>query len=212
MLGNRSLRAPLTALPLAAAIGVALAVPASAEPPGIPDPATAQAELGELTVAPEGSMDGYSRDQFPHWIDGPNGCNTRESVLKRDGTNVQVGSDCYPTSGTWYSPYDGATWTKASDLDIDHVVPLAEAWRTGAARWTIDQRQAFANDLDGPQLIAVTDNVNQEKGDQTPDKWMPPRADYACTYASMWIGSKHKYKLTITDAEKSALQKALGTC
>ncbi|MCI2419628.1 HNH endonuclease family protein [Saccharopolyspora sp. K220] len=212
MTGHRTLRATLTALPLAGLLGLALAVPANAEPPGIPDPAAAKSQLAELTVAPEGSMDGYSREKFPHWIEGPDNCNTRESVLKRDGDNVQVGSDCYPTSGSWFSPYDGETWTQPSDVDIDHVVPLAAAWRSGAAQWTQDQRQAFANDLDSPQLIAVTDNVNQEKGDQTPDQWMPPVAGYHCTYASMWVASKHKYQLTITEAEKGALQTALDGC
>jgi len=209
---KRSLRAALTALPMAGALSLGLALPADAEPPGIPDPATAQTELDQLVVAPEGSLDGYSRERFPHWNEGPDGCSTREAVLKRDGKDVQVGSDCYPTSGTWVSPYDDATWSKASDLDIDHVVPLAAAWRSGAAKWTDEQRQAFANDLEGPQLIAVTDNVNQEKSDQTPDHWMPPSQGYHCRYATMWIGSKHKYQLTVTDAEKAALQQALGSC
>ena len=157
-------------------------------------------------------MDGYDRDKFPHWSEGPDNCNTREAVLKRDGENVETGSDCYPTSGTWYSPYDGATWTQPSDVDIDHVVPLAAAWRSGAAEWTTEKREQFANDLDGPQLIAVTDNVNQSKGDQTPDEWMPPRAEYHCTYASMWIGTKAKWDLTVTEAEKAALEEALQTC
>ncbi|MFR9730455.1 HNH endonuclease family protein [Saccharopolyspora sp. MS10] len=212
MTSTRSLRAALTALPLAGALSLAAAVPAGAEPPGIPDPATAQTQLDELRVAPEGSSDGYDRDRFPHWIGGADGCNTRESVLKRDGEDVEVGSDCYPTSGTWNSPYDGGSWTKPSDVDIDHVVPLAAAWRSGASEWTDDQREAFANDLEGPQLIAVTDNVNQQKSDQTPDEWMPPEAGYHCTYASMWIGSKSKYELTVTEAEKTALKDALGTC
>ncbi|GAA4610876.1 HNH endonuclease family protein [Saccharopolyspora hordei] len=207
-----TLRATLTALPLAVALGLGLATPAGAEPPGIPDPATAKAALAELVVAPEGSMDGYDRDKFPHWIEGSDGCNTRESVLKRDGDGVEVGSDCYPTSGSWYSPYDGETWTQPSDVDIDHVVPLAAAWRSGASEWTQEQRERFANDLDGPQLIAVTDNVNQSKGDQTPDEWMPPRAEYHCTYASMWVGVKDKYQLTVTEAEKAALQEALDGC
>ena len=82
-------------------------------------------------------------------------------------------SGCAATSGSWYSPYDGATWTAASDVDIDHMVPLAEAWSSGASSWTTAQRQAFANDLTRPQLIAVTDNVNQSKGDQDPAKWLP---------------------------------------
>ncbi|MBK0866030.1 MULTISPECIES: HNH endonuclease family protein [unclassified Saccharopolyspora] len=212
MTTKQSLRAALTALPLAGVLTLGLATPAGAEPPGIPDPATAQAELGELVVAPEGSLDGYDRDKFPHWNEGSDGCSTREAVLKRDGENVEVGSDCYPTSGTWNSPYDGGSWTKPSDLDIDHVVPLAAAWRSGAAQWSQEQRQAFANDLESPQLIAVTDNVNQEKSDQPPDQWLPPEAGYHCTYASMWIGSKHKYELTVTEAEKGALEQALGTC
>ena len=82
-------------------------------------------------------------------------------------------SACAATSGSWYSAYDGATWTAASDVDIDHLVPLAEAWDSGASGWTTAQRQAFANDLTRPQLIAVTDNVNQSKGDQDPAEWMP---------------------------------------
>ena len=212
MTSHRSLRATLLTTSAASALVLALATPAAAEPPGIPDPGTASGQLDELTVAPEGPMDGYDRDRFPHWSEGADNCNTRESVLQRDGENVEVGADCYPTSGTWHSAYDGADWNKASDLDIDHVVPLAAAWRSGAADWTDERREQFANDLESPQLIAVTDSVNQEKGDQTPATWMPPLADYHCTYASMWIGAKHKWGLTVSEAEKSSLADALGTC
>lgn len=200
------------ALPLTGVLLAGLATPASAMPPGIPAPQQARSELAQLAVAPDGPMDGYDRSKFPHWDEGPGGCNTRESVLKRDGQNVRTGSDCYPTSGTWVSPYDGQRWTKASQLDIDHVVPLADAWRTGAAKWTQQQREAFANDLNSPQLVAVTHTVNEAKGDQSPDRWMPPKKDFACTYASMWIASKSKYKLTVTAPEKQALGNALGTC
>lgn len=208
----RPLSTALTALPLAGVLLAGLSTPASAVPPGIPDPQQARGELDQLAVAPDGPMDGYDRTKFPHWDEGPGGCNTRESVLKRDGQDVRTGSDCYPTSGTWISAYDGGRWTKASKLDIDHVVPLAAAWRTGAARWSQQQREAFANDLSSPQLLAVTDTVNQAKGDQSPDRWMPPKADFACTYASMWIASKHKWQLTVTAPEKEALGRALGTC
>jgi hypothetical protein len=120
----------------------ALAVPAAAQaaPPGIPSTATAQAQLTALTVATQGSMSGYSRDRFNHWITISGSCNTRETVLKRDGSGVVTDSSCAATSGSWYSPYDGATWTAASDVDIDHVVPLAEAWRSGADTWTTSRR------------------------------------------------------------------------
>ncbi|MDW3845416.1 HNH endonuclease family protein [Micromonospora sp. BRA006-A] len=204
------------AITVAALAGAVLAVvngqSASATPPGIPSKATAQSQLNALTVAAQGSTAGYSRDLFPHWITITGTCNTREQVLKRDGTSVVVNSSCAATSGRWYSPYDGATWYAASDVDIDHVVPLAEAWRSGASSWTTSRRQSFANDLTRPQLIAVTDNVNQAKGDQDPSTWQPPLTSYRCTYSKMWISVKYNWGLTLQSSEKSALQSMLNTC
>ncbi|MGH3243287.1 MAG: HNH endonuclease family protein [Spirillospora sp.] len=185
---------------------------AGAAPPPPPGASTAAQHLAALTVRAEGSSDGYDRDKFPHWINQGNNCNTREVVLKRDGSSVQTGSDCYPTSGTWKSPYDGATWTQPSDIDIDHMVPLAEAWRSGASSWTTSRRQAFANDLASSQLWAVTDNVNQAKGDKDPAEWTPPLASFRCMYARSWIDVKYRYGLTVDSAEKSALSSLLGTC
>lgn len=173
--------------------------------------ATARSYLASLTVATE-DRTGYSRDLFPHWITISGACNTRETVLKRDGSNVVTDSACAATSGSWYSPYDGATWSAASDVDIDHVVPLAEAWDSGASRWSTSQRQSFANDLTRPQLIAVTDNVNQAKGDQDPATWMPSRTAYRCTYARAWVQVKYYYNLSVDSAEKSALTNYLAGC
>lgn len=209
---RRAVRHSLTVLAATAVLSGTLVSVAEATPPGIPSTTTAKSELASLTVKADGSQTGYSRDKFPHWIDQGNSCNTRELVLKRDGTNVQTGSDCAATSGSWFSPYDGETWTATSDVDIDHVVPLADAWRTGASGWTTAQRQAYANDLTDPQLIAVTDNVNQQKGDKSPDQWKPPLTSYWCTYAKMWVAVKTKFKLTINTAEKSALTDMLGRC
>ncbi|TXS02784.1 HNH endonuclease [Streptomyces sp. col6] len=197
---------------LAVTTGLLTAPGAQAAMPTPVSASTARTYLSELTVQAEGSSSGYSRDKFPHWITQSGACNTREVVLKRDGTNVSQDSSCAATSGSWYSEYDGATWTAASDLDIDHMVPLAEAWRSGASSWTTAQRQAYANDLTRPQLIAVTDNVNQSKGDKDPASWMPSRAAYKCTYVRAWIHVKHYYKLTVDSAEKSALQSALSGC
>ncbi|WP_433204517.1 HNH endonuclease family protein [Dactylosporangium sp. CS-047395] len=208
----RVVRAAAVVAAVTAGSVVALAGPAGATPPGIPSKATAQSQLNGLTVATEGSMSGYSRDKFPHWITISGSCDTRETVLKRDGTSVVTSSACAATSGRWYSPYDGATWTAAGDVDIDHVVPLAEAWRSGASSWTTAQRQSFANDLSHPQLIAVTDNVNQSKGDQDPSTWQPPLSSYRCTYARMWISVKSTYKLKLQSAEKTALQSMLNAC
>ncbi|MFD9466010.1 HNH endonuclease family protein [Streptomyces sp. NPDC060027] len=184
---------------------------ASAALPTPVSAATARTYLASLTVATE-NRTGYNRDLFPHWITISGACNTRETVLKRDGSGVVTDSACASTSGSWYSVYDGATWTAASDLDIDHLVPLAEAWDSGASAWTTAQRQAFANDLTRPQLIAVTDNVNQAKGDQDPATWMPSRTAYACTYVRAWVQVKYYYNLKVDSAEKSKLTSVLSGC
>jgi hypothetical protein len=185
---------------------------ANAIPPGIPSAEVARTELAALTVAPDGSMDGYDRDKFPHWHTVDGACNTREMVLRRDGDGVEVGDDCAPTTGSWTSPYDGDTWTQPSDVDIDHMVPLAAAWRSGASSWTTAQREKFANDLDSPQLWAVTDNVNQEKGDKTPESWKPPQESEWCQYARAFTHVKHTYELTVKATEQDALEEMLATC
>lgn len=206
------LRPAVAVFVLVAAATLTLTGPATATPPGIPSESTARTWLSTIRVAPLGTSDGYSRDLFPHWWTVTGTCNTREMVLQRDGTNVVVDSSCAAISGSWYSPYDGATWRAASDVDIDHVVPLSNAWRTGARSWTTAKREAFANDRYHPQLIAVTDNVNQAKGDQSPDQWKPPLTSYWCTYAKMWVASKYEWGLWVTSTERSALYGMLDRC
>ncbi|WP_089101417.1 HNH endonuclease family protein [Streptomyces hyaluromycini] len=184
---------------------------ASAALPTPVSASTARTYLASLTVATE-VRTGYARDLFPTWDTISGTCNTREWILKRDGTNVVTNSACTATSGSWYSPYDGATWTAASDVDIDHLVPLAEAWDSGARNWTTAQREAFANDVTRPQLLAVTDNVNQSKGDQDPATWMPSLTSYRCTYVRAWVQVKYYYDLSVDSAEKSALTSYLSAC
>jgi hypothetical protein len=174
--------------------------------------ADATQQLSELKIAARGTMTGYSRDKFKHWDSQGNSCDTREVVLKRAGKDVKAGSDCKPTSGTWVSVYDGATWTKAGDLDIDHMVPLGQAWVSGARSWTQEKREQFANDLERPQLFAVTASVNRQKSDKAPDEWKPPSVGFWCTYATDWVTVKHYYGLTVTDMEKKALQDMLKKC
>ncbi|MEV5727372.1 HNH endonuclease family protein [Streptomyces pharetrae] len=196
---------------LLASLALVDAPSASAALPTPVSATTARTYLASLPVATE-DRTGYNRDLFPHWITQSGTCNTRETVLKRDGSGVVTDSSCAATSGSWYSPYDGATWTAASDVDIDHLVPLAEAWDSGADSWTTSRRQAFANDLTRPQLLAVTDHVNQAKGDQDPATWMPSRTTYRCTYVRAWVQVKYYYGLSVDSAEKSALQSHLAAC
>jgi hypothetical protein len=188
------------------------AAPTSGSRPGSGSAKDASALLDKLTVADKaGSMSGYSREKFPHWKSTGKNCDVRDSVLERDGTKVKL-SGCNVVAGTWKSIYDDKTLTSPTQVDIDHMVPLANAWRSGAAKWTTDQREAFANDLDRPQLVAVSAGSNRSKGDQDPSTWKPPAQDAWCTYAQDWVTVKSYYKLTVLQKEKDTLKDMLGTC
>jgi hypothetical protein len=171
----------------------------------------AGAELGKLTVAADSSMRGYSRARFPHWRSTGTNCDVRDSVLKRDGTQVKL-SGCNVVGGKWISPYDKTTITDPTKIDVDHMVPLADAWRSGADKWDDDRRGDFANDLTRPQLRAVSASSNRAKGDQDPSQWKPANRDFWCQYAQSWIAVKTYWKLTVTTAEKTALGDMLKTC
>ncbi|MEU6053154.1 HNH endonuclease family protein [Streptomyces xanthochromogenes] len=201
--------APVSASPATAAHTAPVLRRALPEPP----PAdVARGELGDLNVEAPHAMAGYSRTKFPHWAMQGNQCDTREIVLQRDGQDVVQDDQCRAVSGTWHSEYDGKTLTAASQVDIDHMVPLAAAWRAGADQWDTPRRKAFANDLEHSQLIAVSAASNRSKGDQTPDLWKPPLPSYWCTYSRAWIDVKHVYQLNVTEAEKNALGEMLNTC
>lgn len=198
---------------LAAALTLATAtacVPV-VDPPGAQPATGATDQLAELTVANAGSMRGYSRARFPHWRDTGANCDVRDTVLRRDGTAIKV-SGCNVTGGRWTSSYDGKAFTDPSLMDVDHMVPLANAWRSGAATWTDERRGDFANDLDRPQLIAVSASSNRAKGDQDPAQWKPPRRAVWCTYAQDWVAVKYHWQLSVTAAEKEALTDMLETC
>jgi hypothetical protein len=158
---------------------------------------------------------GYRRSLFVHWsdLDG-NGCDTREEVLKRDSiSKPQVDPyRCYVVAGDWYSKYDGKTLSDRSDVDIDHVVALKEAWESGAWAWSMSQRQAFANDLtDRRTLIAVTDRVNASKSDKDPSNWMPPLKSYWCTYLGDWISVKARWGLSMDQSEFGRIKNLLAS-
>lgn len=200
---------PATTLVL---IGVS-AAPALAEPPAPPSTATARQELAALTVAAPHSMDGYARDKFDIWSSQPGGCTTRQTVLARDGKDVQdKPGSCQPASGSWYSTYDDTTVTDVTKATVDHMVPLAEAWRSGADNWSADQRKAFGNDLKDPQLLIASEASNTSKSDSGPADWKPANHGFWCTYAKDYTHIKSVWKLTTTDAEKTALSSMLDTC
>jgi len=186
--------------------------PGSATQTSTSDATSAAGQLDTLKVVTKaGSMAGYSREKFPHWRSTGTNCDVRDSVLKRDGVKVKL-SGCNVVAGTWKSIYDGKVLDSPTKVDIDHMVPLANAWRSGASSWTTDKRGDFANDLDDPQLVAVSATANRSKGDQDPSTWKPTDKSAWCEYAQDWIAVKAHWKLTITGQEKTALKKMLETC
>ncbi|MFY1634724.1 HNH endonuclease family protein [Solwaraspora sp. WMMB335] len=196
------------------AVDIEITSPTADPPSGTPGGGSAgdaAALLDQLAVAEPGSMSGYSRDRFPHWSRTGDNCDVRDTVLERDGTGIEV-DGCNVVGGQWLSAYDGRAFTDPRELDIDHMVPLANAWRSGADGWDDDRRREFANDLDRPQLFAVSASSNRAKGDQDPAQWQPPNRDYWCTYAQDWITVKHYWELTVTTEERSALGDMLATC
>ncbi|SDY13738.1 Protein of unknown function [Micromonospora pattaloongensis] len=205
-------RRTAAALLAAAAVAGAAACAPSPGPTTAPSSAADSVQLlGRLTVATAGSMRGYSRSRFPHWRETGENCDVRDTVLKRDGRDVRL-RGCNVVGGRWVSVYDDRTLSDPSQVDIDHVVPLANAWRSGAADWDDQRRGEFANDLTRPQLIAVSATSNRAKGDQDPSQWKPPNRDYWCTYAEHWIAVKHHWRLSVTSAEKATLTDMLETC
>ena len=170
--------------------------------------------LARLRTAPE-QRTGYDRSLFTLWIDADgDGCDTRREVLISESlTPVTIGTGCFLTGGSWLSLYDGQRFTDPSGLDIDHVVPLAEAWDSGAFGWSADRRQAFANDLDASwALIAVSATSNRSKGDQDPADWLPFSASDLCSYLGDWLAVKVRWSLAVDPIERNALSGLVGEC
>ena len=166
-----------------------------------------------LRIEPE-HVGGYDRDLFADWYDADrDGCNTRKEVLIAESLDpVQIGSGCSISGGRWFSIYDNVETTDSSKFDIDHMVPLSEAWDSGAWNWNADQRKHFANDLDQPFfLIAVTASSNRSKSDRDPAQWMPPNAGYHCTYVRIWIEIKRAWDLSVDQAEHDYLANKLAS-
>jgi len=163
---------------------------------------------------PETYSEVYNRKDWPHWIDGDGDCqNTRQELLiatSKVPVQFKDSRQCTVKFGQWYGVYTGLTFTKSSDVDIDHVVPLAHAHRHGAHNWTEVQREAFANDTEN--LLVVDDSTNQSKSDQAPHEWLPPMESYWCKYGKRWERVKDKYGLRYSNEERITLSQLAETC
>lgn len=165
--------------------------------------------IDQLPLATE-TRAGYDRAKFNHWVDADGDCrDTRDEVLAAESTVAVTGCDIQ--HGHWISYYDGVTTRDSSSFDIDHLVPLAEAWDSGAKRWNATTRQRFANDLRDPRsLVAVTASSNRSKADRDPAEWMPARG--RCKYVRQWVAVKIRWQLTVDRAEKRALRRHASGC
>jgi hypothetical protein len=214
---------PTAAAPIGTTTPAPSAGEASSEPSptgtaGAPPTAGALEPLGALLsllrVAPE-DRSGYDRSLFVHWIDADgDGCDTRREVLIAEAIAAPtVGPRCLLTGGRWISLYDGLSFTDAADLQIDHVVALAEAWDSGASAWTPARREAYANDLGEPwPLIAVSSASNQGKSDRDPADWLPTAAADECPFLSAWIATKARWNLAVDTRERDALVTEIADC
>ena len=180
---------------------------------------TALTSLNALPVKGRAPKTGYSREKFPHWRDPDrNGCDARNDILKRDLTMVifKTGTDnCKVVAGKLLDPFSNKEITfdlsqSRSNIDIDHVVALSNAWQTGAFNLTVLQRTNFANDP--LNLIAVDFRLNRQKGDGDAATWLPPNKSYRCTYVTRQVSVKAKYKLWVTPPEKAAIVRLLESC
>jgi hypothetical protein len=181
--------------------------------------------IDRLATGARGSGTGYDRDEFGYaWLDtaagvplAGNGCDTRNDLLRRDGTDIRLesGDDCVVEAMELADPYAGRDIafergpSSSMEVQIDHVVPLSYAWRLGAARWAEDERRQLANDP--LNLLAVDGDTNSSKGDSGPAEWLPPDPEVRCAYGVRFAQVALKYELPVTPADKETLRRQCGS-
>jgi Protein of unknown function (DUF1524) len=202
------------------ALLAALALTGCAAPQEAPEQRAARGTaldvLERLEVKGRAPKTGYDREQFGDDWTSRNGCDTRDRVLRRDLRQItrEPGSVCEVHSGVLTDPYT----TRAirfvrggeSEVDIDHVVALGDAWQKGAQRWSRERRVAFANDP--LNLLAVDASVNRQKGDSDAASWLPPNKRFRCRYVARQIAVKRRYGGWVTPAERDAMRRVLARC
>ena len=186
----------------------------------VPNPMTTPEILLAFTItisSPSLGLPAYDRDEWRHWTDEDGDCqNARHEVLIEESLSpvaFKTDQQCQVLTGEWFGAFTGMSFTEASDLDIDHMVPLANAHRSGGWDWDEDRKREYANSLGYPgHLMAVSSGANRSKGAKGPEDWRPPDEPYWCEYATDWVSIKSEWELTVTRAEATALGEMLGTC
>ncbi|MFJ5142865.1 HNH endonuclease [Streptomyces sp. NPDC088707] len=166
--------------------------------------------LAELTEASE-DPDGFTASAFPHWnagLDATDGCDTRSEVLLAEAVDAPTtGAGCTLTGGRWTSYYDGQSVSDPAGLRVDHLVPLGEAWESGASGWTASRRERFANDQGATAtLVAVTARSLRDKAGRDPAEWVPSDSARYCRYVGEWVSTKLRWGLSVDKDEMEALK------
>lgn len=202
---------------------------AASGPSGQPEAlnaSAASAKLATLLIKGRAPKTGYNRSLFGQaWTDdvtvtyGHNGCDTRNDILRRDLVTVEIKPDsngCTVLTGVLHDPYTGSTIDfhrgegTSTQVQIDHVVALSDAWQKGAQQWDAGTRRNFANDP--INLQATIGSINEQKGDGDAATWLPPNKSYRCSYVSRIVDVKAAYGLWVTQAEHDAIVQILSNC
>ena len=176
----------------------------------------AQAQSTLPAIEPEVDAPYDRARHYGGWIDADRDCqSTRHEVLAAESLIPPVLSQdgCKVIGGLWYGLYTARTFTNPRSLDIDHLVPLAEAHQSGGWAWDRQTRRAYANDLDNPgHLIAVHAGTNRAKGAKDPAEWLPPNEAFRCAYVAAWVAVKRKWGLTMDQVEAAVIRRVLVGC
>ncbi len=210
--------APMLIPQLTPTVKPTFAIPTTVAPTPIPTvPPRASTIILQLTISPADTQVPYDRGEWKHWIDSDDDCqDARHEVLVSEATVAIEFKDreqCEVATGSWTDPYTREILTNPGDLDIDHMVPLINAHKSGGYAWDRNRKREYANDLTyAGHLIAVSASANRSKGGKGPDEWRPPNTEYWCQYALDWVTIKWEWELTATEPEASALSEMLDTC
>ena len=174
-------------------------------------------ELTVTTAEVPANLPSYDRARWGRWRDADGDCqDTRQEVLIAESlapVAYQSDRQCRVAAGEWLGVFSGTTVLEPGALDIDHLVPLANAHRSGAWAWPDERKRAYYNSLDdADHLIAVTARANRSKGARGPEAWRPPNESYWCEYAQDWVRIKQAWGLSVTSAEARALEAMLARC
>lgn len=196
---------PISPLPLAAHT--------AAVAPGAGDTNTLAISVADVPP----NLPKYDRGDWRHWVDDDGDCqDARQETLIAEALGAveyERADECRVASGDWVGAYTGERFSDPGDLDIDHMVPLANAHRSGAWQWDKARKREYANYLErGNHLIAVKAAANRSKSDKGPEDWQPPRQEYHCQYAADWVDIKQRWGLTATPSEAEALRGMLAGC